>query len=68
MSREKIENYDDQLLTPAESIVVASQRVANFRPLYLQQFWVKLQSFCAHWTGNFLNFLKLTQHLSLAHF
>ena len=29
MSREKIENYDDQLLTPAESIVVASHSI-NF--------------------------------------
>ena len=36
-------------------------RVANFEPLYLKQFWVKIQSFFAHWTGNFLNFSKLTQ-------
>ena len=43
-------------------------RVANFRPLYLKQFWIKIQSFCAHWTRNFLNFLKLTQLLSVAHF
>ena len=43
-------------------------RVANFEPLYLKQFWVKIQSFCAHWTGNFLNFSKLTQLLSVAHF
>ena len=43
-------------------------RVANFEPLYLKQFWVKMQSFCTHWTGNFLNFSKLTQILSLAHF
>ena len=40
-------------------------RVANFEPLYLSHFWVKIQSFCAHQTGNFLNFLKLTQLLSL---
>ena len=43
-------------------------RVANFDPLYLEQFWVKRQSFCAHWTGNFLNFSKLTQLLSVANF
>ena len=43
-------------------------RVANFRPLYLKQFWIKIQSFCAHWTGNFLIFSKLTQLLSVAHF
>ena len=43
-------------------------RVANFESLYLKQFWVKIQSFCAHWTGNFLNFSKLTQLLSVAHF
>ena len=43
-------------------------RVANFEPLYLKQFWVKIQSFCAHWTGNFLNFSKLTQLSSVAHF
>ena len=42
-------------------------RVANFRPSYLKQFWVKIQSFCAHWTRNFLNFSKLTQFLSVAH-
>ena len=35
-------------------------RVANFEPLYLRHIWVKIQSFCAHWTGNFLNFSKLT--------
>ena len=29
MSREKIENYDDQLLTPAESIVVASHTLCT---------------------------------------
>ena len=43
-------------------------RVANFEPLYLKQFWVKIQSLCAYWTGNFLNFSKLTQLLSVAHF
>ena len=43
-------------------------RVANFRPLYLKHFWVKIQSFCAHWTGNFLSFSQLTQLLSVAHF
>ena len=43
-------------------------RVANFEPLYLKQFWVKIKSFCAHWTENFLNFPKLTQLLSVAHF
>ena len=43
-------------------------RVANFEPLYLKQFWEKIQSFCAHWTGNFLNFSKLTQLLSVAKF
>ena len=42
-------------------------RVINFMPLYLKQFWVKIQSFCAHWTGNFLNFSKLTQLLSVAY-
>ena len=30
--------------------------------------WVKLQSFCAHHAGNFLNFSKLTQFLSVAEF
>ena len=35
-------------------------RVANFEPLHLKQFQVKIQSFCAHWTGYFLNFSKLT--------
>ena len=43
-------------------------RVANFEPSYLKQFWVKIQNFCAHWTGNFLNFSKLTQLLSVAYF
>ena len=42
-------------------------RVANFETLYLKQFWVKIQSFCAHWIGNFLNFSKLTQILSVPH-
>ncbi len=44
------------------------KRVANFEPLYLKQFWVKIQSFCAYWTENFLNCSKLTQLLSVAHF
>ena len=43
-------------------------RVANFESLYLKQFWVKIQNSCAHWTGNFLNFSKPTQLLSVAHF
>ncbi len=43
-------------------------RVANFEPLYLRHLWVKIQSFCAHLTGNFLNFSKLTQLSSVAHF
>ena len=40
-------------------------RVANFEPSYLSHFWIKTLSLCAHWTGNFLNFLKLPQLLSL---
>ena len=38
-------------------------RVANFEPLYLRHFWVKIQSFCAHWTGNFLNLLKASRSI-----
>ena len=43
-------------------------RVANYEPVYLKHFWEKIQSFCAHWTGNLLNFSKLTQLLSVAYF
>ena len=43
-------------------------QVANFEPLYLRHLLVKIQSFCAHQTGNFLNFPKLTQLSSVAHF
>ena len=35
--------------------------MANFEPSYLCHFWMKMQSFCAH----FLNYSKLTQLLSL---
>ena len=43
-------------------------RVANFNPLKLRYFCTKIKSFCAHWTGNFLNFSKLIQLLYVAHF
>ena len=52
----------------AQMLKYFMMRVANFEPLYLKQFWLKIQSFCAHWTGNFLDFSKLTQLLSVAHF
>ena len=51
-------------------------RVANFIPLYLKQFWVKIQSFCAHQTGIFQNspyfylqliFKGLQEHLNVNH-
>ena len=51
----------------AQMLKYFMMRVANFEPLYLKQFLVKIQSFCAYWTGNFLNFSKLTKLLSVAH-
>ena len=43
-------------------------RVANFEPLYLRLFGEKLhvESVCAFLTGNFLNFTKFIQGLSVA--
>ena len=43
-------------------------RVANFEPQYLRHLWVKIQSSFAHFTGNFMNFSKLTELISVAHF
>ena len=39
--------------------------VANFEPSYLSHFWTKIQSFCALWIRNFLNFSELTKLLSV---
>ena len=42
--------------------------VAMFDLVFLGPFFTKMRSFCAHQTGNFLNFSKLTQLLSLVQF
>ena len=52
----------------AQMLKYFMMRVANFEPLYLRQFLVKIQSFCAHSTGNFLKFSKLTQLISVGTF
>ena len=42
--------------------------VAMFNLVFLGYFFTKMRSFCAHQTGNFLNFSKITLLLSLAQF
>ena len=42
--------------------------VAMFDLVFLGPFFTKMGSFCAHQTGNFLNFSKLTLLLSVPHF
>ena len=42
--------------------------VGMFDLYFLSCFYSKLGSFCTHWKGKILNFLKLTLLLSLAHF
>ena len=39
-----------------------------FNFIFLSRFFTKMGCFCAHWTGNFLNFPKLTLLLFLVHF
>ena len=36
--------------------------------IFLSSFFHEIGEFCAHWKGNFPNFLKLTLLLSFAHF
>ena len=42
--------------------------VGMFDLAFLSCFFTKMWSLCAHQTGNFLNFSKLTKLLSSAHF
>ena len=42
--------------------------VAMFELVFLSLFFSKLLSFCAHWKGNFLNFPKHPQLLSVVQF
>ena len=42
--------------------------VSIFKSLFLLHFKTKIRSFCDHWKGNFLNFLKLILLFSLIYF